>query len=341
MKKSFIVFVILLFPMFYIVGPIRAASSYPEVLETNLPFENIFYNFTASNNNITVQRIFNMSEFRDVTFADILIEQAGQLISNITLTAQINRVNATNTHIESNLFDQEKILFVLDDRAMLLAKDSNVLLLSIKVSFRKPNAWDGFQHKWYTIRFDAITIKTAYRQNVQAINSQLNQTNNAFTALIIDPSYQIATQGVIFANKSNVYSLYAYQLIFYIIVPKNMKSNYYLNVSFTFDQGFSLRSINIDQFGLISSSTTSAGISYTFRYISNNPSNQSLVEGMLQFNPKNEGMYHIGITGNFFITNNYKIFPGSPDMDLFLFINATLIIPLAVLSKLIYRRLFY
>ena len=157
----------------------------------------------------------------------------------------------------------------------------------------------------------------------------------------MDPKYHIATQGALLGNKSNVFSLYAYQLPFYIIMPKNMKSNYYLNISFMFNLGFSIRSINIDQFGLVSSSSAKDGIGYTFRYISNNISENLLINGMIQFNPKNNGIYHVVLEGNFFITNSYKIWPGSPEMDLFLFINATLIIPLLVLSKLLYRRLFY
>ena len=290
---------------------------------------------------MTIQRSFTIKEFRDVTVADVLLEQTGQLVSKVTITAQINGENATNVHQESQLFDQEDALFILDDSAKLLPKETNILTFTIRVAFKEPAVWEVFQNQYYSIRFDAITVKTAYRQDVSVENSFLNQTNSRFTALIMNPEYQVATQGALLGNKSNVFSLYAYQLPFYIIMPKNVKSNYYLNITFTFNLGFSIRSINIDNFGLVSSSNTKDGISYTFRCINNSPNATSLIKGLIQFNPKNNGIYHVGIQGNFFITNSYKIWPGSPEMDLFLFINATLIIPLLILSKLLYRRLIY
>ena len=345
-KQFFLVLIFFLFPISQIVITNSAIaktyqSPYPEVLQTSIPYQNIFYNFTPTNNNKTVSFSFSLAEFRDVTFADVLLEETGQLVSNVTITAHINGVNASNIHQESDLFDQEQFLFVLDDHAMLLPKNTNDLTFQITVNFRQAYAWEVFKHPYYMVRFDSIIIKTVNRQQVNANSSELNQSNSAFTALIFDPSYSIATQGVIFGNTSNVLSLFAYQLEFYIIMPKNMQSDYYLNISFSFDHEYSIRSINIDQFGLVSSSNTANGIRYTFRYINNTPSEDSLIKGVMQFNPKASGIYHIDISGNFFITKNFVLWPGSPEMDLFLFINASLIIPLIFLSKLIYRRLFY
>ena len=340
MKYPILLVFMVVFTLCVYTGPVTGQSPYPEILQVDLPIQTTFYNFTATANNMTIQRSFAIKEFRDVTFADVLLEQTGQLIAKVTITAQINGVNATNVHQESTLFDQEDALFILDDSAKLLPKETNILTFTITVDFKEPAVWEVFQHQYYSVRLDAIAIKTAYRQDVSVESSLLNQSNSRFTALIMNPEYQIATQGALLGNKSNVFSLYAYQLPFYIILPKNIKSNYYLNISFTFNLGFSIRSINIGNFGLVSSSKTKDGISYTFRYIKNDPSNQSLIKGMMQFNPKANGIYHVGIQGDFFITKNYKIWPGSAEMDLFLFINATLIIPLLVLSKLLYRRLF-
>ena len=321
----------------------NAKSPYPEVLETDIQFQNIFYNFTEQNNSLSITRTFSMSEFRDVTIAKVILEEYGQLVANVTISVQINGINASNNHVESSLFDQETILFILDEHAMILPGNPNALTLHVKVHFRDPFAWEVFQHKQYMIRFDEIAIETVYRQNVTTQGSQLNQTNSQFTAIIFDPNYILASQGTLFANKSNIFSLYAYQLKFFILLPMNLESNYYLNLTFSFNSGFSIRSIHIDNFGLISSTTTDTGINYVFRYTLNNnsASTPSLATGLLEFNPKNSGLYQVAITGSFFITNNFKIFPGSPEMDLFLFINASLIIPLIFLSKLIYRRLFY
>lgn len=347
-KYCFLVCLILLLPFTSVIArnsptnpPQTNQSPYAEVLQTNIPFQNIFYNFTSADNNKTINYSFSIKEFRDVTFADVLLEQSGQLITNVTITAKINGVKASNIHEESNLFDQEQILFVLDDQAMLLSQNTNTLTFTIIVNFRQPYAWEVFQHPFYKIRFDSISVKTVYRQQVNANSSQLNQSNSAFTALIFDPTYQLATQGVFFGNNSNVFSLFAYQLEFFIVMPKNMQSNYYLNITFSFDHDYSIQSINIDQFGLVSSTNNANGISYTFRYLNNTSSKNSLIKGIMQFNPKLSGIYHIRISGNFFITNNFVLWPGSPEMELFLFINASLIIPLIFLSKLIYRRLFY
>jgi len=322
---------------------VSAQSTYPEVLETELPFQNTFYKFNGTNNNMTVQRTFSIKEFRDVTFADVLLEQSGQLVHSVIINLQLNGVNATTSHTESNLFDQEQILFILDEQAMIVPKTTNVLTFFITVQFNKPAVWQYMEHQHYEIRFDSIKIKTAYRQQIDVSSSQLNQSNSQFTAVIMDPSYQLATQGVLLGNKSNVGSLFAYDLSFYLIMPKTIKSNYYLNVTFTFNLDYSIRASNIDQFGLVASHdlANGNGISYTFRYISNQANPPPIVSGVLKFNPKNSGKYNVGIVGNYFITDSYKLFPGGPEMDFFLFINASIILPVLFLSKFLYRRLFY
>lgn len=338
MRKELLV-ILLVLPILHFSSPVSAQSTYPEVLESDVPFQNVFYHFNGTITNATITRTFTIKQFRDVTFADVLIEQSGQLVNHVTISAQLNGVNATNVHQESNLFDQENILFILDQQAMIIPKPTNTLTFFISVTFNQKAVWQYMEHQQYEIRFDAIKIKTAYRQQIDTTNQQLNQSNSKFTALIIDPTYKIATQGVLVGNSSNVGSLFAYDMNFYIIMPKTIKSNYYLNITFTFNLGYSIRAIFLNQFGLVSSQTVTNGISYTFRYISNKDT--PIVTGVLKFNPKSSGIYNVGISGNFFITNSYKLFPGGPEMDLFLFINASIIIPLLVLSKLIYRRLFY
>ena len=86
------------------------------------------------------------------------------------------------------------MLFILDDKAMIIPKNTNILTFSISVSFNPKALWDFTSQQSYSIRFNAITIETSYRQQVPS-DSQLNQTKTLITALIIDPYYQFATQG--------------------------------------------------------------------------------------------------------------------------------------------------
>ncbi len=339
MIKQIIFLIVLTFSIIHIPSQVTAQSSYPEVLESKVPFQNVFYQFNETQSNMTIQRTFTIEQFSVLTFADVLIEQSGNLVDQITIKVQLNGVNATNDHQESNLFDQENILFILDDQAMILPKTTNILTFYVTVTFKQKAIWQFNQHQHYQLRFDAITIKTAYRQQIDVTNQQLNQSNSHFTALIIDPTYNLATQGVLVGNTTNVGSLFAYEMPFYLIMPKNIKSSYYLNLTFSFNLGFSIRAIFLDQFGLATSNSIENGMSYTFRYISHKE--VPLVKGLLKFNPKTAGIYNVSVKGNFFITNSYKLFPGSQEMDLFLFINASIIVPLLVLAKLIYRRLFY
>lgn len=315
-------------------------QTYPEFLEVNLPYENTTYLFNPILNNLTVQRTFKISEFRDVTFADLLIQQSGAHVDTVTISVQLNGVNATTMHSENDLLDLEPLFFILDDQAMILPKETNTLDITISVSFKEPNAWDLNKDQYYSIKFNQISIKTVYRQKINADISNLNQSNSQFTALLIDPNYNIATPGSITGNSSTLISLFSYDLPFYIILPKEMKSNYFINITFTFSSPIDIKAIFIENFGLVTSYQSDSAISYVFRYISNTDIG-SLSKGTFSFTPRQSGFYAITTRGYFFITDSYKIFPGGPEMDLFLFVNATIIIPLAVLSKLIYRRLFY
>lgn len=339
-KYVFIIGICLFSPFISVIGQQspNTTKTYPEFLSVTLPFQNTFYNFDPNTNNMTITRTFKISEFRDVTFADVFIQQSGSLIDSVSISMKLNGQNAINKHSESNLYDQETLLFILDENAMIIPQAENTLTFFIFVSFKDKASWDYTSKQSYSIRFNTIRIDTAYRQQIDT-SSKLNQTNSQFTALIIDPSYQIATPGFI-ANSSNAYSLFTYNLEFYIILPKNIKSNYYLNITFDCNYPVNINSLSINQFSLQTYTKSDTKSSYTFRYVDNHYSS-SLVKGVLKFNPKNAGIYYIDLTGHYFITNNYKLFPGGPEMDFFLFINATLVIPLLFLSKLIYKRLFY
>ena len=315
-------------------------QSYPEFLDVTLPESNTTYSFTPQANNSTITKTFQITEFRDVTFADVLVEQSGQHVASVTISVKLNGVNATKSHTENSLVDLEPLFFILDDQAMILPKEQNVLSFSISVTFNEPNAWDLNKDQSYSLIFRSITIKSAYRQSVNADVSTFNQSNSHFTALLIDPTYNIATPGTITGDKNTLLSLFSYDLNFYIVLPKEMKSNYFINLTFSYSSAIDIKSIFIENFGLVSSFQTDTGISYVFRYISNKDSG-SLSKGTFSFTPKQSGFYTFHLNGFFFITDNYKLFPGGPEMDLFLFVNATIIIPLVVLSKLIYRRLFY
>lgn len=342
MKLLIVLFVILflLLPCFPSTSVIETSSttSYPEFITVSLPYDNTTYAFDPAYDNLTITRNFQISEFRDVTFANVFIQQSGYGINNVEISLQLNDQNATNNYVLSNLADQQSLLFILDDKAMIIPKSTNTLTFSISVSFNPKALWDFTSQQTYSIRFNAITIETSYRQQVPS-DSQLNQTNSQFTALIIDPNYQIATQGFL-SNKSNGFSLFAYDLEFYIVLPKNIKSTYFLNITISYNYAIDINSLSIDQFGLQTSSQSDSNATYTFRYIDSGQTN-SIAKGLFKFNPKSAGIYTFNIKGQFFVTNSFKLFPGSPEMDFFLFINATIIIPMVFLSKLIYRRLFY
>lgn len=313
-------------------------STYPEFLEANLPYTSKTFHFNQTFSEMTIVKTFTISQFRDVTFADILIEQSGSNVNSVSFSVKLNGINATNSYSESNLFDRESILFILDAHAMILPKNPNILTFTVNVTFKEPNPWGFTKTQAYSFKFDEISIKTSYQQSISQITNQLNQSNSHFTALIVDPVYNLATQGSMLGNNSNFFSPFTYGMNFYVILPKELKNDYYLNISFSYASNIDIKAIFLKNFGLVTSNQNSNGISYLFRYIGgNNPG--SLSEGTFSFSPRSPGIININLQGYFFINDNYKIFPGGPEMDLFLFVNATIIIPLALLSKLIYRRL--
>ena len=312
------------------------SATYPEVISTSLPFVNTTFQFNSNITNLTLTRSFQISEFRDVTLADVFIQQSAQLVNSVTIFAQLNGQNATNTFIESNFADQRNILFILDAQAMIIPKSDNKLTFFISVSFKDRAIWDFTSHQEYSLRFNAITIKTVYQQHVPS-NIQLNQSNSQFTALLFDSSNQIATQGF-FNNIGSPF--FIYEVDFYIILPKDIMTNYFLNFTINYNYQLDVYSLGIDQFSLQTSAISSTNATYTFRFVDTGVSS-SVVEGVFKFTPKTAGIYNFNIAGQFFLTNSFKLFPGGPEMDFFLFINATIIIPLLFLSRLIYRRLFY
>ena len=131
-----------------------------------------------------------------------------------------------------------------------------------------------------------------------------------------------------------------YELDFYVILPKTIATNYFLNMTLNYNYQLDINSLAIDQFSLQTSASTSSNATYTFRYVDTGVST-SIVKGVFKFTPKSAGIYTFNLGGQFFLTNSFKLFPGGPEMDFFLFINATILNPIIFLSKLIYRRLFY
>ena len=84
-----------------------STTSYPEFLTVSLPYHNTTYAFDPTHNNLTITREFQISEFRDVTFANVFIQQSGSLINNVVFSLQLNGQNATNNYVLSNLADQQ------------------------------------------------------------------------------------------------------------------------------------------------------------------------------------------------------------------------------------------
>jgi hypothetical protein len=335
MEKLFLVFVLVI-PFFFVTGPSQADNSYPEFLEVTLPFEDTLYSFNATHNNQTISKSFDISQFRDVTFIDLLIEQSGDLIGKIEISVQMNDINASNMYQDTNIFDQKKIFFLIDDKAMIIPKTNNILAIHVQVSFKDKNVWDFTKEQQYKIRFNDISVKTSYRQSIDSDTlNNLNESNSQFTALILDPSYQIPTQGLS-TGANNILSVFTYSLDFYVIVPKEIQSNYYLNITINSNYEIDSKSIFLENFGLISSFSTDFGVSYSFRYISD--SDQAISKGVYKFNPKQAGIYYFDLQGYFFISESYMLFPGSIEMDMFLFFNVSIIIPVLFLTRLVYKR---
>ena len=98
--------------------------------------------------------------------------------------------------------------------------------------------------------------------------------------------------------------------------------------------------MTMQDFAIVSTTPTAKAVTYLMRYV---PDKQNaVVYGIFEFIPRVSIMYYIDLTGQLFVADQaLKLYPGSNEMDIGLFITVTIVIPLSALSKLIYRRFFY
>ena len=325
-------------------------SDYPEVLEYT-------YNYTFDYDVITLDTTFspfnhtsgsvektfpttNDFQLRDVTTVSVYCWINAYRVDNVTIIASLNGYQAMNHYFLTSIDYKQNLLFILDNNSSMVPPPINQFDLSVSVGFSKNHAYDYKQVFWLCIF--GLTIRTAFRQNFGDL-TKLNEMNSHITALIINPTYDLMTSDILFNNTWFSLSKYDYTLDFLIIMPYQIeyyKKGCYLNITFSYNYKVQILQIALEQFALISTTSHDYSVNYLFRYVPGKTG--SIVRGFIKINPRVKEYYHINVNGQFYIANEpVRIFPDSKEMELFLFMNVSIIIPVVLLSKLIYKRLGY
>lgn len=277
-------------------------------------------------------------QLRDITTLSVYCWINAVAVTNITITAALNNIPALNHYYFSSVKFKQNLIFILDEKSSAYLLDTNSLNISASVGFAKKPAYQATQ--LFSLLVWSITIRTAYRQNFGDL-SNLNKTNSHVTALLFNPSYNLVTSDIYFDKIWFGFSNYDYIVDFILIMPyqvEQFKKSLYLNLTIRYDKAATIDQFFLEYFTLIQSSTTDNSISFLFRYVpqKTNP----LTRGYFKIHPQTSGDYHIKLDGQMYITNQkVKIFPGTKEMEFFLFVNVSVIVPLAMMSKLIYKRL--
>lgn len=323
-------------------------SDYPEMLEYTFNYTDIGNfavncpkdGFTSSASFIQKFSTNGSQMLRDVTTIAVYVWTGPSMVDHANVSLSLNGHEARNSYYLTEFPAHLNLYFVIDDSAMILFNAENEINLTVQASFEHEPYWNSI-YLDFPVR--GIQIKTVYRPRLGDLGP-LNETNSKFTAVIIDKKYIIPVNNyVLFNNTNNAVGLNYVMIYFLVVLPwdvEHFTKNCYLTITIEYNLLLNILQFRLEDFTIISSTTKGNSVSYFLRYMRSKPS--GVARGLFEFYPRAQAVYHVNFNGQYFIANEpVKLFPESNEMGIALFINATLVIPLVALSKLIYRRFFY
>lgn len=356
--KIFFVLLVLLVPVFnhaqqglaQTVGP---GNSYPEeldyfynssVFQSNsnlfLPYNHNQYRFTGSfEKNFTKKE---MPQFRDVTLVSVEFFCVEDIVDHYTISASLNGQNATNSY-SFNGFGWgifRKMVFILDNSSHAMSLTNNILHFYIDGYYLKNLGWNYGYGSGFQIRIVTMTVRTAFRQSFSDSGS-LNASNSHITALLFDQSVLLNQRD--FYNTTDPIISTDYTIPFLLVLPQyieNFQKQIFLNITISSNQPITLSKFFLENFAIVASSVDSNSVNYLMKYV--HYTTESLSTGSFHIHLGDTALTHIKLSGILYVSNEpVQVFPKSKEMGIALFLTVTLAIPVVLLSKLIYRRLFY
>lgn len=111
----------------------------------------------------------------------------------------------------------------------------------------------------------------------------------------------------------------------------------YFNLTISYTIELVILGMTMQDFAIISTTTTAKSVTYLLRYVPDTP--RPVVYGSFEFIPRVENLYYINLVRQLFVADQtVKLYPGSNEMEIVLFITVAIVIPFSALAKLIYRR---
>ena len=317
----------------------------PLVLVLNPGYKDVKFNHTGGSfiYNFTT---LSFNQLADVTIVSAHFTENENLFDYINFTASLNSFKSTNYYYFTDFQPSTTLNFIVDDSSHAYLNNENHITIQISVGFK--NITQGFDlfpnpyEQMFLVTLDGLSIETTWRQQFNPSDS-LNANNSHITALIINPSYLVPTGNILFPNLSFSLSGYNYWINFALILPKGIDQNSkqcYFNLTINYNFDLIILNIFMQNFAIVSTTTTAKTVTYLMRYVSDTP--KAVAYGSFEFIPKVENVYYMELTGQLFVADqSLKLYPGSNEMDMVLFVTVTIVIPLSALAKLIYRRFFY